>query len=78
MCVDTRDGQSGSVYFTHSTEMFANAGIGDDAEIDLMVAFDGAGLSTPVVIHWVDWNHFLWKAIGKATVIDEVPIGAGY
>ncbi len=59
MCVDTRDGQSGSVHFTHSTTLFADAGIGDGAEIDLMVAFDGTGLSTPVVIHWLDWNHFL-------------------
>jgi len=77
MCIDTRDGQSGSVYFAHSTELFADNDIGDGAEIDLLVAFDGTGLSTPVVIRWIDWNHFLWKATGKATVIDGVPIGAG-
>ena len=72
MCIDTRDGQSGGVHFSHSTELFAVNDMGDGAEIDLLVAFDGAGLSTPVVIRWIDWSHFLWKAIGRATVIEGV------
>ena len=78
MCVDTKDGQVGSVYFTQSIEVFADNDIGDGAEIDLLLAHGDTGPNTPVVIQWIDWNHFLWQATGKGTVVDDVRAWTGH
>lgn len=61
-------GSCGSVTFSKSTRYFADRDLGDGSKIDLLALYhwlyhaDEPILEVPVVIEWLDWNRFIWRA----------------
>lgn len=54
--------------FEHSTTVFADDDLGEDATTTLrMKDEEGATVEYTVVLHWLAWNHFSFEIVEEVT-----------